>query len=421
MYYIPLVQDRFTGAFAYNGKEYKVGEMKITLFRYFDDNQLFTQRMTHVASVCSTKYYQRPTSFTEAANINVLSIQPIEEFINVSQSRITQAVHCHGRNLQHVHDENKTQELCNLAVFPRIGGICDPWSITYIPDKFRTPAMCLYVVQCHGLLIKRLTEAQQTPDVCLAAIKHTLKAIQFVKTPTHDLVMFALKQDPMILCLIQNEFKSRDLCLFAVQQNGDAIKYVPTKERDFEMWHAAVKQNGISIRFKKLPAGENFVYLCDLAIMANPMALQFIPKKQRSPTLRKKAIEKNGNAIQFIKYSAMYPALCLTAVCQNGLSLKHIPESKQTEELCIAAIKEDSRAIEYVKKQTLRLVMVSCYLWPGYLYHYHNIPKEFIDHEYVNHSLICRNSLICRKTIPCETCIKIKDELALHEILETPK
>ncbi len=54
------------------------------------------------------------------------------------------------------------------------------WAVQHLTDAQRTPEVCLAAVQRHGLEVKHLTEAQRTPEVCLAAVQQSGWAVGYL-------------------------------------------------------------------------------------------------------------------------------------------------------------------------------------------------------------------------------------------------
>jgi hypothetical protein len=160
--------------------------------------------------------------------------------------------------------------------------------------------------------IMKLKLVEQTPELCLEAVKQDGMALQSVK-----------KQTPK-------------LCLEAIKKNGRALRFV--KEQTPELCLAAIKKNGRALRFVKEQTPE----LCFEAVKQNGMALEFV--KEQTPELCLEAINQAGWALYFVKEKT--PELCLEAVKQDGIALQFVKE--QTPELCLEAVKQNRKAYMYV-------------------------------------------------------------------------
>ena len=79
-------------------------------------------------------------------------------------------------------------------------------------------------------------------------------AIQYVKNPTSELFLEAVKQDGLALQFIHAP--TPELRLEAVKQNGWALQYIPKQEQTLSIALAALKQNTdsrecLAARFRK--------------------------------------------------------------------------------------------------------------------------------------------------------------------------
>ena len=83
----------------------------------------------------------------------------------------------------------------------------------------------------------------QTPKICLKAIKRDSDELQYVKNQTEQLCLEAVRQDGYALQYVKNQ--TEQLCLEAVKQNGYALKYV--KNQTEQICLEAVKQNSLAL------------------------------------------------------------------------------------------------------------------------------------------------------------------------------
>ena len=142
---------------------------------------------------------------------------------------------------------------------------------------------CMQIVKDDGLALEYM---DQTPELCMAAVKQNGRAIQFVENKTFDLWIEAL------------------------QQNGRALEYMEGPTQYFCL--LAVKQNGLAVKFARIQ--ENSV--CMMAVHQNGLALKYI--QNPSPYVVKVALEQNGLALQFVKDQTEEHVQ--TAIHQNPLA-----------------------------------------------------------------------------------------------------
>lgn len=56
----------------------------------------------------------------------------------------------------------------------------------------------------------RITKKEQTPDICMEAVKQEGKALDYVKEQTHEIFLFDVKQDRMALDLVKEDFAKKN-------------------------------------------------------------------------------------------------------------------------------------------------------------------------------------------------------------------
>ena len=76
-----------------------------------------------------------------------------------------------------------------------------------------------------GYVLRYVTE--QTPEICLAAVKQNGYALKYVREQTPELCLAAVKQDGYSLKYVREQ--TPELCLAAVKQNCDALQFVNSK------------------------------------------------------------------------------------------------------------------------------------------------------------------------------------------------
>jgi hypothetical protein len=109
---------------------------------------------------------------------------------------------------------------------------------------------------------------EQTPELCLAAIREQPSALQFVRAQTRDLCLVALELDPVVLWSIR--LQTPELCLAAVRKQCSALYHVDEQTHDICL--AAVPQDGMNFRFVQNPTSD--VYMA--AIHQNPHVAQYM-------------------------------------------------------------------------------------------------------------------------------------------------
>ena len=174
--------------------------------------------------------------------------------------------------------------------------------------------------------------AEQTPELCLEAVKQNGAALAHVNAQTPELCLEAVKQNGAALAHVKTQ--TPELCLEAVKQNGGALKFV--KEQTREICLAAIQQNTYA---------HFFVRISIPSLSFEGRMAHF--GKARTKEFWLNEVSYHGLALQFVDAENQTPEICLAAVKQNGLALKYV--EKQTHEICLEALKQNYNASWYVK------------------------------------------------------------------------
>jgi hypothetical protein len=135
-----------------------------------------------------------------------------------------------------------------------------------------------------------------------------------------NVIVFAIKRDPLLLINIPDSLKSFSVCLAAVNLNPTMIQYCHQHDDDDDtLALAAVDQNG----------------LC----------LQYIPHP--SPQVILAAVNQNGTSIRHGSKQLLTSNVVCHAIRQTTETLKYL--DNQTEEYCQIALCQNLDAIFYIR------------------------------------------------------------------------
>ena len=101
----------------------------------------------------------------------------------------------------------------------------------------------------------------QTPEICLAAVKKNGLSLRYVNNQTEEMCLAAVEQAGRALIRMENQ--TPELCLIGVKQNWRVLRFV--KEQTPEMCLAAVEKN---LKEGKQDREWAYAYEC----MTNPRA-----------------------------------------------------------------------------------------------------------------------------------------------------
>ena len=88
---------------------------------------------------------------------------------------------------------------------------------------------------------------EQTPELCLAAVKQEAHVLEFIKEQTEKICLIAVKQERLALKHVKEQ--TEKICLAAVNKNGEALEFV--KEQTTKICLVAVNQTGLALLYVK--------------------------------------------------------------------------------------------------------------------------------------------------------------------------
>lgn len=174
----------------------------------------------------------------------------------------------------------------------------------------QTPAVCLAAVKKSGLALKHIKH--QTPEICLTAVRQNGRAIRFVEEPTIELYCEAVKQNPK------------------------ALKYIPYPTH--EVYRAAIDSNPCIILTIENPSDD----LITQAVSKYPGILRDLIVSEE---LALRLVQQVPGAIRWLRKPSK--RVRLAAVETDAMQLKYI--DKQTPEIICKAIQRDPAAYVFVK------------------------------------------------------------------------
>ena len=139
-------------------------------------------------------------------NLNIIKLFEDYGFIfNIDDYR--QLLKQNGFLLKYLTDENKTEELCEIAIKSY------PSSFNYVPRNMQTDKICELVIY---------------HDWCM------IKYVPYDKI-TDEMYEYAISKNGNLLQHVPENKKTYKLCKIAVQTNGFALKYVPDNKQTSEI------------------------------------------------------------------------------------------------------------------------------------------------------------------------------------------
>lgn len=256
--------------------------------------------------------------------------------------------------------------------------------VDQLPHEKRTNAFCLRAVKNHPYAIRKLSTEERTYKVCLAAVTNAIAGLDWqlcgpmfyvpIEHQNEQLCLEAVLQRGEALGCVRNEEhrSSPKVCMAAVRQSGKALQYVPFPLRnDPDICEAAVNDNPFALEY--VPEGTQLpeaVYRS--AVQINSVVLRFVPEDRRTHDVCVAALEFDFLQFEYVPVGVQTSAMCLDAVIDNGMvlslvrgdllrsemytaavrscwrALQNVPENERTDALCLCAVQQSAFAIEYV-------------------------------------------------------------------------
>ena len=213
----------------------------------------------------------------------------------------------------------------------------------------------------------------QTPEICLEAVKQNEYELLFIKEQTPEICLEAVKQNPSIIRYINPENQTEEIALEVVKKAGNLLQYITPKNQTDEVCFTAIENScGWAVRYIE---NQKLEY-CLAALKINDLTFCAIKKEFHKNEIISYAIQKRPSNIMYIEnpseellleavrlegeafYSINAPknqAVCLAAVEQNPKVLLKMKEKYKTFEVCLAAVKKDGFVLHCIKNQTAEM------------------------------------------------------------------
>ena len=251
----------------------------------------------------------------------------------------------------------------------------DGEALKYVPEKLKTPEICLEAVKNYGIALRYVPEELRTPEICMESVKNNVEALKYVpKELTQEMYMKAVKNNGLALEYVLEELRTPEMCMEAVKSYGGALGYVPEELRTPEMYMEAVKSNGAILW--SVPKELRTPEMCMEAVKNNVEALRYVPKELipevymeaaksyrlaleleyvpeelRTPEICMKAVKSYGGALGYVPEELRTPEMCMESVKSYGGALEYIPEELKTPEMCMEAVKSNGAILWSVPKE----------------------------------------------------------------------
>lgn len=227
--------------------------------------------------------------------------------------------------------------------------------------------------------LKNIEASEQTPDLVDFALEQSYEAIRYVKNPTEDQILKAVKIDGCALQHIHSKRQTEKICLAAIEAGSKiGVPFYSVKKKTPSICKAALLKASQFTAYEIFSRVPIKTYeLCLIAVRKSNVDLRFYPNELIDDDMYLAALENSiSNAkyisgdfsvefytrvmdfdpdtIRFINPSLVNSSLlytkenCLKAVKHNWLNLDFIPHDKLSEEIVMTAYDQNILALRFI-------------------------------------------------------------------------
>jgi len=152
---------------------------------------------------------------------------------------IMTAVTSDGYALRLLEDDEKTLEICKIAISKNI------YNLRFVPEKIKTLDFLIYAVSCDYNALRLIDDPPE--ELSLIAMEKSPCSIYLINNKTEKIMLKATK--------IKGLYKDKnipqyyDAVLAYVMENGNSLQYIRRKFKTYEVCKAAVCNSSYAIKY----------------------------------------------------------------------------------------------------------------------------------------------------------------------------
>jgi tetratricopeptide (TPR) repeat protein len=240
-----------------------------------------------------------------------------------------------------IADEDKTQELCDIAMRKTLFAA---HVLELVPERFKTEEMC---INCGRLLC--FPEKWKTFEACAQAVRESFTFRDIPeKFKTYQFCLYALNFQADIIPYTPEACKTPELLLRAVQKWAGNLQYLPDDMKTPDICMKAVSAKGGMLEY--VPDTLITEEMCLRAFLSETnrsVNLDWVPEQFKTVEICKAAVRARAQNLEYVPDVLKDRDMCLLAIKNDGTMLKFVPEKKRTKAMCEAALKTVS-APQYI-------------------------------------------------------------------------
>lgn len=155
----------------------------------------------------------------------------------------------------------------------------------------------------------------QTPELCLIALKHDILAIQYIRYLNNDIRKYLASYNKSSIDLFAT---IQGICMDEVMRDGMRLQHIEPENQTEEMCKIAVSKNGDALQYVANQTEE----LCKIAVLKDVKNLIYV--KKQTVELCKLALDIDCWAYGYIRYPT--DELCIYAMRKNEDLCIEFPE-----------------------------------------------------------------------------------------------
>lgn len=278
----------------------------------------------------------------------------LRKFAEKSYALCLYAVKLNGLALQFVPEYFQSDEICIEALRE------NPRAFKYC--KCRSENVLRYAVRRYWKNIKRMTKAEQTPDICYYVISIENKALKYIIEPTYEMCFRVIHARGM-LKYVPLHMRDRALCLFAVTTHPNNILDVPLYIANKGICYVAVLHFPYVIQYVPIQTYE----ICKYAVNASGWNIRHVEPRFLTIELQVMAVKRTESAFKYLINGNLnqilppYPAeeVCVALMETNATYIRYFPPAMQTHAVCLAAVRNKPLSIKYMYHQAEDVCLIA--------------------------------------------------------------